>query len=152
MMQMISVHTIGFQRHWVHKNLLFILKMASQRDLFEDQSQQGFENLNGEEVEDREEGEEGLVQEREANDYDPKTKKTKAFQAGELAIIVDHMDENLQILTGFCRDHEYKRKRNNAWRQLVNEINAWNDQNATGIVRSCNSVRDKVNNLKSRSK
>ena len=114
--------------------------MASQRDLLDDQSQQGFENLGGEEVEDREEGEDGAIEEREANDYNPKTKKTKAFQVGELAIIVDHMDENLQILTGFCRDHEYKRKRNNAWRQLVNEINSWNDQNQTGIVRSCNSV------------
>ena len=91
-------------------------------------------------MQDREEAEEGVIEEREVNDYDPKTKKMKAFQAGELAIIVDHMEENLQILTGFCRDHEYKRKRSNAWRQLVDEINNWNDQNQIGIVRSHNSV------------
>ena len=126
--------------------------MSSQRDIFQDNSQQGYENLNDGELGEREEEEEGTEQERTANDYDPKTKKTKAFQAGELAIIVDHMEENLNVLTGFCRDHEYKRLRNNAWKQLVDEINGWNDQQGTGIIRSWTSVRDKVNNLKSRSK
>ena len=119
--------------------------MSSQHDLFEDQSQQGYENLNVEDGVDRDEEEED---ERAANDYGRKTKKMNAFQAGELAIIVDHMDENLQILTGFCRDHECKRMRNNIWKQLVNKINAWNDQNGTRLVHSCSSVLDKVSNMK----
>ena len=114
--------------------------MNSQRDLFGDQSQQEFEILDGDETEARDEGQEGVVTGREANDYDPKTKVMKAFKEGELAIIIDHMDENLEKLTGHCRDHEYKRIRNNAWAQLVADINRWNDQNGTGVIRSHTSV------------
>ena len=126
--------------------------MASQRDLF-DGSQ--YENLNvdGEEGDETREDGEGLDQnEQEANDYDPKTKRTKAFLKGELGIIIDHMDTNLETLTGHCKGHEYKRLRDTAWRQLVQDINRWNEQNGTGVIRSRTSVRDKINNLKSRSK
>ena len=109
--------------------------MNSQRGLFGDQSQQEFEVLDGDETEARDEGQEGVWTGREANDYDPKTKSTKAFKEGELAIIIDHMDENLEKLTGHCREHEYKRIRTSAWAQLVADINRWNDQNGTGVIR-----------------
>ena len=126
--------------------------MSSQRDIFASESQQDNENLLGEDIEDGGGEEEDTGEELQANDFDPKTKTTKAFKDGELAILVDHMEDKLQLLTGFCRDHEYKRVRNNAWAQLVREINTWNEQNGTGIVRSLTSLRDKINNLKSRSK
>ena len=126
--------------------------MNSQRDLFGDESVVEFELLNGGDGEDKGEEESGSTQEVQANDYDPKTKSTKAFKSGELAIIIDHMEENLEVLTGFCKDHEYKRVRNNAWAQLVHDINHWNQQNGTGVIRSRTSIRDKINNLKSRSK
>ena len=125
--------------------------MSSQRDIFVSESQQDDENLVGEELEDGGGEEEDTGEEVQANDFDPKTKTMKAFKGGELAILVDHMEDKLQLLTGFCRDHEYKRVRNNAWAQLVKEINTWNEQNGTGIVRSWTSVQDKLNNLKSRS-
>ena len=115
--------------------------MASQRDLFEDESQNGYEEGEVDVDEpDEPQYEENDAEEAQPNDYDPKTKKTKKFKDGELAIIVDHMEENLETLTGHCRDHEYKRIRNNAWRNMVDDINRWNEQNGTGIIRGYISV------------
>ena len=126
--------------------------MTSQRDFFDGSQYENLDIEGEEDDEGREDGEGLDVNEEKANDYDPKTKRTKAFLKGELGIIIDHMDANLETLTGHCKGHEYKRQRDSAWKQLVDDINRWNVQNSTGIIRSRTSIRDKINNLKSRSK
>ena len=86
-----------------------LVRMASQRDLFDELSQ----NVEGEEAvgnaELPEEGQE--VEENfggdEANDYDPKTKHTVKFQDAELGILMYHLDLNLDNLVGHIKNNEY---------------------------------------------
>ena len=88
--------------------------MASQMDLFggEEESQ---EVLNaGEDGEEDEEGKENVVdgiviQDRVANDYDKKTKKTVAWQEGKLSIIVDYMDDHYDKLVGHTKGPDYRK-------------------------------------------
>ena len=83
-------------------------------DLFgiEDDSQEVV-NAGEEGDEDDEEGEntvEGiLIQDRVANDYTQKTKKTVAWQEGELSIIVDYMDDHYDKLVGHTKGHDYRK-------------------------------------------
>ena len=119
--------------------------MASQNDLFD-------ENLGNEEPVDIDgddleaEDDEGNVVEgvvvgtRRANDYDRKTKRTIAWQEGELSIIIDHMEDSLDVLFGHCKESDYRKTRVNAWKRLLNEINYWNDQHDTSVVRSVLSI------------
>ena len=93
-----------------------------------------------------------VVGNRRANDFDKKTKRTIAWQEGELSIIIDHLDDSLDLLFGHFKESEYRRMRVNAWRTLLNAVNNWNDQNSTGVVRSVLSIKKKIRNLKQRSK
>ena len=129
-------------------------RMASQRDMFDEESQ----NYEGDEaVGDADLPEEGpdVVENfgaEEANDFDAKTKKTVKFKEGELSILIDHLDNNLDNLTGHIKNNEYHRGRRQAWRNLVDAINNWNQLNGTGLVRSAESIKTKMDNLKYRSK
>ena len=130
--------------------------MASQKDMFcETQELDVDVDVGNEDGEDEEGGEnivEGIViQQRAANDYNPKTKKTVAWQEGELSIILDHMDDYYDLLVGHTKDHEYRRTRVKAWQNLLNAINNWNELNGTGLVRSVKSIRTKMRNLRQRS-
>ena len=130
--------------------------MASQMDLFggEEESQ---EVLNaGEDGEEDEEGEENVVdgiviQDRVANDYDKKTKKTAAWQEGELSIIVDYMDDHYDKLVGHTKGPDYRKVRVKTWRSLLTAINNWNDLNRTNLIRSVKSIQTKIRNLRQRS-
>ena len=131
--------------------------MASQNDLFDenlgneenvdiDGDQQDAEDDDGNVVEGV------LVGTRRPNDFDKKTRRTIAWQEGELGVIINHLDDNLELLFGHCKESEYRRSRVNAWKSLLNAINNWNDQNGTNVVRSVLSIRTKIRNLKQRSK
>ena len=92
-----------------------------------------------------------VIQDRPANDYDKKSKKTVDWQEGELSIIIDHMEDHYDLLIGHTKGNEYRRTRVNAWKRLLNEINNWNDVNATNIIHSVKSIRTKIRNLRQRS-
>ena len=84
-------------------------EMASQKDMFEDNSQAN--EADGEAA-----GPEGAradveenFGEEEANDYDPKAKRTVKFQQGELGVIISHLETNLENLTGHIKNNEYRR-------------------------------------------
>ena len=118
--------------------------MASQKDLFEDNSQAN-------EAEGEPEGPEGArvdveenFGEEEANDYDPKTKRTVKFQQGELGVIISHLENNLENLTGHIKTNEYRRGQRQAWKRLVNDVNRWNSDNGTGVIRSVASIKTKI--------
>ena len=131
--------------------------MASQNDMFNDIQDPEYDveggNDDGQEEEGGENTVEGvLIQERPANDYNSKTNKTVAWQEGELSIIIDAMDDHYDMLVGHVKDHEYRRSRVKAWRNLLTAINNWNDLNRTNLVRSVKSIRTKMRNLRQRSK
>ena len=127
--------------------------MASQRDMFENSQQGEGEEPHGEaEIPDEGAGGEENYGEEEANDYDPRTKRTVKFKEGELSVLIDHLENNLQNLTGHIKTNEYRRGRREAWRNLVNSINRWNRDNGTGVIRSARSIKTKLDNLKYRSK
>ena len=133
-----------------------LVTMASQKDMFceEDESQDVIDVGDGGEEEDEDGGDtvEGVVvQERVPNDYDAKTKKTVAWQEGELSIIIDHMDDHYDYLVGHTKGNEYRHTRVNAWKRLLRKINHWNDVNGTNLVRSVKSIRTKIRNLRQRS-
>ena len=120
----------------------------------EDESQDVIDVGDGGEDEEEEDGDtvEGVVvQERVPNDYDAKTKKTVAWQEGELSIIIDHMEDHYDYLVGHTKGNEYRCTRVNAWKRLLREINHWNDFNGTNLVRSVKSIRTKIRNLRQRS-
>ena len=128
--------------------------MASQRDLFDvSQNDEGDEALGEADLPEECEGdvEEDFGAEQ-ANDYDPKTKRTVKFQDAELGILIDHLDRNLQNLMGHIKNNEYRRGRRQAWRNLVDAINNWNAANGTGVIRSAKSIKTRLDNLKYRSK
>ena len=127
-------------------------RMASQKDMFDENSQAN-------DAEGEPEGPEGArggvyenFGEEEANDYDPKTKRTVKFKEGELGIVIDHLENNLQNLTGHIKSNEYRRGRRAAWKRLVTDVNRWNSDNKTGVIRSGASIKTKIDNLKYRSK
>ena len=125
--------------------------MASQNSLFESQGEAGDGN---EEVEDAQGSDdmEVIVNEgRQANDYNKEKKSTVYRKEGEIAIIVNAVEENLELLVGNIRGNEYRRKRIKAWKDLMNRIHLWNEQQGTGVVRSYASTYNKLNNLKARS-
>ena len=130
---------------------LYRIIMASQRDLFEDSQHAEGEEAHGEaEIPDEDQGAVGDENygEEEANDYDPRTKRTVKFKEGELSILIDHLESNLQNLTGHIKTNEYRCGRRDAWRNLVNSINRWNRDNGTGAIRSAKSIKTKLDNLK----
>ena len=86
------------------------------------------------------------------NDYNPKTRKTVLWKDGETLLIVDAMEENLDLLIGHVKSHEYRRARRNKWQSLLAAVNGWNEDNETGVVRSVTSIRTQIHNLKTRSK
>ena len=126
--------------------------MASQNDMF-CETQEGEDdvevvNEGEEDGEDEENTVDGvLIQERPANDYNKKTKKTVAWQEGELSIMIDHMDDHYELLVGHTKGHEYRRTRVKAWRNLLGAINHWNELNGTRIIRSVKSIQTKMCNL-----
>ena len=130
--------------------------MASQQDLFnESLANDKPVDIDGDGP-DAEEEESNVVEgvvvgNRPANDFDRRTKRTIAWQEGELSIIIEQMDDNLDVLFGHCKESEYRRTRVNAWKGLLDAVNNWNDQNGTGVVRSVLSIRTKIRNLKQRS-
>ena len=130
--------------------------MASQIDLFggEEESQEVV-NVGEDGDEDDDEGEntiDGIViEERVVNDYDKKTKKTVAWQEGELSIIVDYMEDHYDKLVGHTKGPDYRKVRVKTWRNLLSAINNWNDLNNTKLIRSVKSIRTKIRNLRQRS-
>ena len=94
----------------------------------------------------------GDIDSVQPNDYNPETRRTVRYEDGELAIIVDHLDNHYEQLFGHGRNHEYVRDKKTAWTNLINEINNWNKTNNTGIVRGEKSVRQKIQNMIYRSK
>ena len=132
-----------------------ITTMASQKDLFN--SQDSEEEINNgerhmEEVQGAEgEQEVGDIEVEEPNDYNPATKKTIQFKEGELAIIVDHLDNNYESLFGHGRTHEYVRLKKKAWKALIEEVNNWNKSQGTGVIRGEKSIKQKIQNLMYRS-
>ena len=75
--------------------------MASQKDLFDSQGGNGDGNDEGEQVQEEEDDMEGLVNAgRQANDYNKATKSTVHWKEGEMACIVDAMEDNLDLLIG----------------------------------------------------
>ena len=42
------------------------------------------------------------------NDYNPKTRKTVLWKDGETLLIKDAMEENLDLLIGHVKSHEYR--------------------------------------------
>ena len=141
----------------IHKadNTCSHVAMAPQRDMFDENSQ----NLEGDEaVGDPEMPDGGQVEVEEnfgeemVNDYDPKTKKTVMFKEGELSVLIDHLDNNLDNLIGHIKNNEYRKGRRAAWHNLVDAINIWNQANGTGLIRSAKSIKTKMDNLKYRSK
>ena len=130
--------------------------MASQMDLFglEEESQE-IVNV-GEDADEDEDEEENtiegiLIQDRVANDYDKKTKKTVAWQEGELSIIIDYMDDHYDKLVGHTKGPDYRKMRVKTWKSLLAAINNWNDLNNTKLIRSVKSIRTKIRNLRQRS-
>ena len=138
------------------RNFYILVAMASQIDLFGD-NEDGEEVVdvgNGGEDDDEDGGDtvEGVfIQERPANDYDKKTKKTVPWQEGELSIIIDHMEDHYDLLVGHTKDNDYRRTRVNAWKRLLVEINNWNDVHGTKVIRGVKSIRTKIRNLRQRS-
>ena len=133
-----------------------MVAMASQQDMFND-TEDFNEVLDvGNDDVDKDEEEENtvegvVIQDRVPNDYDKKTKKTVAWQEGELSIMIDHMEDHYNLLVGHTKGNEYRKTRVKAWRNLLTGINTWNDQNNTRIVRSVKSIRTKMRNLRQRS-
>ena len=128
--------------------------MASQKDLFESQGSSQVGNGDGNEEGEEDQGGEEDMEEivnggRQANDYNKKTKATVHWKEGEMACIVDAMEENLDLLVGHTRGNEYRRKRITAWRNLMDRIHLWNQQQGTNVVRSY-ATTYKLNNLKAR--
>ena len=65
-----------------------------------------------EDEEDEENTIEGVViQERAPNDYDRKTKKTVAWQEGELSTIIDYMEDHYDKLVGHTKGPDYREVR-----------------------------------------
>ena len=44
----------------------------------------------------------------EANDHDPKTERTVKFKQRELGVLINHLDKNLENLTGHIKTNEYR--------------------------------------------
>ena len=128
--------------------------MASQQDLFggDSQNYEGDEAIVEAELPDNGQAAvEENFREEVANDFDPKTKRTVKFKEGELGILVDHLESNLENLTCHIKTNEYRRGRREAWRSLVAAINGWNQSQNMGIIRSAASIKTKLDNLKYRS-
>ena len=81
-----------------------------------------------------------------------KTKTTVYWKDGETSILIDAMEDSMELLVGHIKEHEYRRMRLNRWKTLLNAINAWNEDNNTGVIRSIKSIRTKIFNLRTRSK
>ena len=76
----------------------------------------------------------------------------KWFKPGELAIMIQHLDSNYNVLFGNCKKADYKQQRVKAWQQLIDELNVWNVQANNEVERDMESVKRKIDNLKQRGK
>ena len=83
---------------------------------------------------------------------DPSDPNSGWLKPWELAIILDHMENNLQKLVGNGKSAQYKKDREKAWQRLLDEINAWNDSEGTGKVQTYQKVKKKIDNLKKNGK
>ena len=81
--------------------------MASQGNLFDENSQVAEGECEAD-IPEGARGEDEDYGKQEANDYNPKTKRTIKFQPGELGVIIDHLEKNLQNLTGHIKSNEYR--------------------------------------------
>ena len=93
-----------------------------------------------------------VIQAPKPNDYNPATKSTVRWQDGETVPILDALENSKDLLIGHVKDNEYRRIRLNTWAALLADVNQWNADNNTGVVRSVTSIRARIHNLKSRSK
>ena len=75
---------------------------------------------------------------------------TRWYKAGEIAIILDQMENNYNFLFGNCKKASYKQDRVKAWKKLIEALNMWNVQAGTDVERDFESVKRKIDNLKQR--
>ena len=58
---------------------------------------------------------------------------TRWYKPGEIAIILDQMENNYNLLFGNCKKVLYKQDRVKAWKKLIDSLNLWNVQAGTGV-------------------
>ena len=75
---------------------------------------------------------------------------TKWYKSGEIAIMIEHLENNYNFLFGNCKKASYKQQRVKAWNNLMEALNLWNDQTGTDVQRDLESVKRKIENLKQR--
>ena len=75
---------------------------------------------------------------------------TKWFKPGEIAIMIEHMENKYNMLFGNCKKASYKQQRAKAWQQLIDALNIWNMHAKTEVERDFDSVKRKIDNLKQR--
>ena len=75
---------------------------------------------------------------------------TKWYKSGEIAIMIEHLENNYNFLFGNCKKASYKQQRVKAWNNLMEALNLWNDQTGTDVERDLESVKRKIENLKQR--
>ena len=71
---------------------------------------------------------------------------------GEIAIILDHMENSMSHLVGNGKSAQYKKDRRAAWDKLIDEINRWNEAQGTGKVRKYAKIKKKIDNIKKNGK
>ena len=98
---------------------------------------------------------EGSDSDHQANEPDQsqgQDKKKIKFFEGEMSIILDTLEDKYETLFGHQKTNEYKRKRKRAWEKLTNAVNHWHVTEGTGKIRTQDTIKTKIDNLKSRSK
>ena len=81
---------------------------------------------------------------------DPKPKQQIQYKKGELAIIVDNLENHYFDLVGNGKSADYKQRRDKAWSRLIDSLNEWNESEGYPVVREYDSVKRKIDNLKQR--
>ena len=79
---------------------------------------------------------------------DPNDPNSGWLQQGEVAIILDHMENRLNLLVGKGKSSQYKKDREKAWSKLLDEINRWNEAQKTGKIRRYSKIKKKIDNIK----
>ena len=77
-------------------------------------------------------------------------RQTQLYKKGELAIIVDSLENHYYDLVGNGKSADYKQRRDKAWGQLIQKLNDWNEEEGYAVIREYDSVKRKIDNLKQR--
>ena len=77
-------------------------------------------------------------------------RNSQLYKKGELAIIIDSLENHYYDLVGNGKSADYKQRRDKAWGQLIQKLNDWNEEEGYPVVREYDSVKRKIDNLKQR--